>query len=243
MGKNNEQALIKEIRTRATVLVVTLAVVDIVFVGLMIAKLGSTIAVAVLSFLSLLASIGLVLGILAIIKPLKFKKMFRNLKNDNNEPVRHNMRGPETKGKTKKVHLDSKLFNRLIPVETNAPLTYVNKCMFFLLNLGDARIDRMCEMSIQYYNDFKEAAGEFESNMPAEVKGREILDWIYPKKIYIDDNCRDEDDVELIVECDCAWEPEHGLEIIVACNEIVHVGAYDGDLEYWKADYIQNSAD
>lgn len=243
MGDHDNKALIKEIRGRAIVLVVTLGIADIVFLVFMLAKPDNMIAVAVLAFLSILASTGVILGVLAIINPIRYKKMFRNLSNDYERPLRHNMTASDIQ-KASDIILDSRLFGRKIPVEeTDAPISYVNKCVFCFNNMNDAMIGRLCRMAIQYYNDFKEASGDSESNMPDEINGREILEWIYPQRIIIDDNAKDSDDIDFIVDCNCAWEPEHGLEIIVACNQVVHVGAYDGDLEYWKDEYIRNSAD
>ena len=49
--------------------------------------------------------------------------------------------------------------------------------------------------------------------------------------------------VEFIVECDCEWEPEHGMEIVAFSEEIIHVGSYDGDLDYWKEEYLSKEKD
>lgn len=44
---------------------------------------------------------------------------------------------------------------------------------------------------------------------------------------------------EYMLECDCEWEKEHGLEIVVYDNKVIHAGSYDGDYEYWKEEYLR----
>ena len=59
-----------------------------------------------------------------------------------------------------------------------------------------------------------------------------ILDWIYPKTMWIEEEGKN-GAIRFGVECDCKWEPEHGLAIVVYDSRIVHVGPWDGDLERW----------
>ena len=88
-------------------------------------------------------------------------------------------------------------------------------------------------------------------DIPESITGKEILEYIYPCTMYIGSDMDmpvsgdadmyiggeekgDPEKVEFIVECDCDWEEEHGLEIIVIDNKIVHVGSYEGDLEKYR---------
>ena len=66
--------------------------------------------------------------------------------------------------------------------------------------------------------------------MPEELHGRDILAWIYPKTMWIEEAGKD-GGIQFGIECDCKWEPEHGLAIVVYDSKIVRVGPWDGDLD------------
>ena len=74
---------------------------------------------------------------------------------------------------------------------------------------------------------------EEEIDVPEGVAGREILSYITPSVLIIDDNC-DENMIEFHVECGCDWECEHGLEITIKDNKILYVGSYNGMPPYFK---------
>ena len=79
--------------------------------------------------------------------------------------------------------------------------------------------------SIKYYNEFKNMVSyKYELNMPETINDKEILNYIYPRVMWIgDDNKEPLNEIEFIMECSCEWNPD-GLEIIVANNRIIHVG-------------------
>ena len=109
--------------------------------------------------------------------------------------------------------------------------------------MSDEQIDRLADNAMAYYLEIRECSGDTVSKMPETLNGREILDWVYPKVMWIGNDEGREGPVEFIVECDCEWEPEHGMEIVAFSEEIIHVGSYDGDLDYWKEEYLSKEKD
>lgn len=89
--------------------------------------------------------------------------------------------------------------------------------------------------SINYYNEFKNITNyEYELNMPETIIDKEILNYIYPSVMWIgNDNKENTNEIEFLIEGSCEWNPD-GIEIVVANNKIIHVGQYDGDIDYWK---------
>ena len=133
----------------------------------------------------------------------------------------------------------SSLFNSAVSVSaTNVSEEYIKNCIDFIQNPDDAQIDLLVKESIRYYQEFIEISGS-DTSMPEDIEGREILKYITPKVMYIGNDDEEPEKMEFIVECDCKWEPEHGLEIIVYDKKIIHVGSYDGDIDYWKEEYLK----
>ena len=133
----------------------------------------------------------------------------------------------------------STVFHREISVRAeNASEKYVRSCIDFFQNMTENEIDFLAEEALRYYREMLEMSGDTAGRMPEEINGREILNWIYPKVMWIDRDREADGPMAFIVECDCEWEPEHGLEIVAFDERIIHVGSYDGDLDYWKEEYL-----
>lgn len=79
--------------------------------------------------------------------------------------------------------------------------------------MKENEIDFLAGEALQYYRDIVEMSGDTVERMPEEISGREILDWIYPKVMWTDGDRETDGPMAFIIECDCEWEPEHGLEI------------------------------
>ena len=236
--KDKTEAIRKEIKGRAAALLVTFAVVDVLLVIMLAALWDKQSARTVLLITAGLFTALLIVSILAVSNPLKFKWMFRNLRAEQKAQ-------PKPRARKKEYRLDkdygfvSKIFNRPVSVSAqNVSGDYVEKCIGFFQNMSEAQIDRLADDAIAYYREIKECSGDTISNMPETLTGREILDWVYPKVMWIGNDEGREGPMEFIVECDCEWEPEHGMEIVAFSGEIIHVGSYDGDLGYWKEEYL-----
>ncbi len=133
----------------------------------------------------------------------------------------------------------SNLFNRGISVSANdVSDNYVKDCIDFFQNMDDEQKDFLIKESIKYYLEFKEISGHTCRNIPEDIDGEEILNYIYPKVMYIGNEDEEPEKMEFIVECDCEWEPEHGLEIVVYDRKVIHVGSYDGDIDSRIEEYL-----
>lgn len=105
---------------------------------------------------------------------------------------------------------------------------YAEKCVKFFQNMGDDFKKRFSRYAYRYFKEMVEEVGEecLEDDMPIDVKEEDILEYVYPNVIIIDEKCRD-DRLEFHVECNCDWEIEHGLEITVSDGKILYVGGFD----------------
>lgn len=121
----------------------------------------------------------------------------------------------------------SNIFNQKISVGVtdNISEEYIKKCINFIQNLDEEQMNLLVTKSIKYYNEFKNMVSyKYELNMPETINDKEILNYIYPRVMWIgDDNKEPLNEIEFIMECSCEWNPD-GLEIIVANNRIIHVG-------------------
>ena len=130
----------------------------------------------------------------------------------------------------------SNIFNQKISVSvTNVSDEYIKKCINFIQNLDEEQMKFLVTKSINYYNEFKNITNyEYELNMPETIIDKEILNYIYPSVMWIgNDNKENTNEIEFLIEGSCEWNPD-GIEIVVANNKIIHVGQYDGDIDYWK---------
>lgn len=241
--KNNTEALKKEIKGRATALAVTFGVLDLVMIIMLAVMWKEKAARMALLFVVVWFTVVVILAIAAARNPLKYKRSFRNLRAEKEakpKPVPKKAAYSHDKG----YGFVSTVFNRPVSVSAlNVSEGYVKKCIDFFQNMSEEQKDRLAEEATAYYREIQEYSGDTDSKMPEELSGREILDWVYPKVMWIGNDEGKEDPVEFIVECDCEWEAEHGMEIVVSDGKIIHVGSYDGDLDYWKEAFLSNQAD
>ncbi|MFI5534164.1 DUF6985 domain-containing protein [Kitasatospora sp. NPDC051853] len=81
----------------------------------------------------------------------------------------------------------------------------------------------------EYYEDVVSVLGE---DLPDRVAGpAEVLAHIRPGREALVE--RDGDEVYVSVECECSWEPEHGLQLVFLGGRTVSkVGPYDGHLTH-----------
>ena len=231
--KNKTDAIKKEIKGRATAMLITFALADVILAVMLAALWGKQSARIVLLVFLLAFSAIVILGICAVCKPLSFRWMFRNLKAEQKAKPRPRKRPDSADDSVKR--FVSTVFHREISVRAeNASEKYVRSCIDFFQNMTENEIDFLAEEALRYYREILEMSGDTAGRMPEEINGREILNWIYPKVMWIDRDREADGPMAFIVECDCEWEPEHGLEIVAFDERIIHVGSYDGDLDYWK---------
>lgn len=133
------------------------------------------------------------------------------------------------------------LFNQEISVFLDSDvstgfLDYAAKCADALRSLPDDVINKLCEYSNVYCEDFCDAIGE---NPPEIKEMRDILKYIQPVSFIIEEP-KDES-IVIHLELNCDWENEHGLEWLIKDGRILYVGSFTGESPYCEAEYYHNS--
>ena len=120
-----------------------------------------------------------------------------------------------------------------VTISSEAKLAYAERCAEYFGNMPEEVVDRLCKYCIRYCEEMRQLYDEEEIDVPEGIAGREILSYITPSVLIIDEKC-DENMIEFHVECGCDWECEHGLEITIKDNKILYVGSYNGMPPYFK---------
>lgn len=136
--------------------------------------------------------------------------------------------------------IESKLFNKKIEVwiENTVDMNYANKCAENFESLKDEVIDKICER-ISAYHKFmleewnEEFFAEINEKVPCDISGRDILKYVENPTIYI--FSPEGDGIGYVIEGNCEWEPEHGIDIIMLDNKVMDVGPGEG-LSPWSDD-------
>lgn len=113
---------------------------------------------------------------------------------------------------------------------------YAEACARHLTELSGDMVDKLCERTIAYYRFMLEEWGEYDfyeqlaeeikETIPEDVEGREIFRYIVPRGLYIDEP--EGEECAYSVECDCVWEPEHGLCWIIRGDRMLYAGPSAG---------------
>ncbi len=115
---------------------------------------------------------------------------------------------------------------------------YAETCVQFIQNMSDDFKKRFSKYAYRYFKEMVEEVGEeCLEDMPIDVTEEDILEFVCPNVIIVDEECRD-DRVEFHVECGCDWEIEHGLEITVSDGKILYVGSFD-DMPPYDAERLE----
>lgn len=118
-----------------------------------------------------------------------------------------------------------------INIDPEVDMEYAEMCVEHFNSLSDDMIDEFCEMAIRYCEFMREEWADFgyddiveeiENTIPKKVEGRNILQFISSPTMYI---MPPEQNIPgYSIECDCIWEPEHGLDWIIRENKNLYVG-------------------
>ena len=137
-------------------------------------------------------------------------------------------------------YIESKLFNQRMEVwiENTVEVDYVQKCIESFEALNDDVIDKICERASDYHKFMleewnEEFVAEINEKVPNNVTGRDILKYIEEPKIFIFPPKGA--GVGYVIEGNCEWEPEHGIDIIILDNKVMDVGPAEG-LSPWSDD-------
>ena len=102
----------------------------------------------------------------------------------------------------------------------------VLSAMRAFLALGAADRDKAAPHVFAYCREVLEEIGEHELDGPPPVTPDDVWRLVQPRGI---DIVEEDGSVFVMVECDCDWEPEHGLLMVWREGRVIEkVGGYDG---------------
>lgn len=234
---NKERELIKEeIIKRCNAGIVCFTIIDVILIFFLLIALTINIGaiVCVLIFIFMVSFL-IVFFSKAKKEPLNYMKYFTNLQIYKQINIQNSSSKQEYKY-DKEYGFISNIFNQKISVSaTNVSDEYIKKCINFIQNLDEEQMNFLVTKSINYYNEFKNMTNyEYELKMPETINDKKILNYIYPSVMWIGNDNKDAiNEIEFLIEGSCEWNPD-GIEIVVANNKIIHIGQYDGDIDYWK---------
>ena len=119
-----------------------------------------------------------------------------------------------------------------VSIEEGADVAYAEKCAEALNNLPDETIKIFWEAAKKYclffmdlcgeeWDDWNEMSIEVTKDTPAE----ELKSEIFPSMLIVDEP--EDERIGFHVECNCSWEPEHGLEFTILDGKLVYLGAFE----------------
>lgn len=133
--------------------------------------------------------------------------------------------------------LNRSIFSRdiLINVENSVSMDYVSQCLEHFVSLNDEMIDTICERISAYHQYMLEEwddefVEEINQEVPKDIKGKDILAYVIDPEIYIFPPAGK--GIGYLIEGQCAWEPEHGIDIILLDDKVIYVGMACG-LDPW----------
>lgn len=104
------------------------------------------------------------------------------------------------------------------------------------LHPGNAALEAAEPYIFKYYLDVKESI-EPEYDFPTITEPSSVWQFIqFGKDAIVSRRSDDDKSIYISLECNCDWEPEHGLQIVFKNGAVINkVGPYDGHLTYSDA--------
>ncbi len=112
-------------------------------------------------------------------------------------------------------------------IEKEADSEYAEQCAEAFIGLSDAEVNHICKRICDYHSYMleewnEEFVQEINEKVPADVSGRDILNYIEKPTLYV--MMPQGENVGYSVAGYCEWEPEHGIEFIMKDNILLYVG-------------------
>lgn len=119
-----------------------------------------------------------------------------------------------------------------VMIDNDTDIEYAEKCAEALNSLSEDTLKAIYEAAKRYCLHFKDICGDewddwnemsfkITKNTPAEKLKSEIC----PTVLIVD---KPEDErIGFHLECNCSWEPEHGMEITILDGKLVYLGAFE----------------
>lgn len=119
-----------------------------------------------------------------------------------------------------------------VTIKENVDVAYAEKCAEALNALPEETVNAIWEAAKKYclffiglcgddWDEWNEMGIEVTRKTPAE----KIKSEIFPSCLIIDEP--EDERVGFHIECNCSWEPEHGLEITILDGKLVYLGAFE----------------
>lgn len=84
---------------------------------------------------------------------------------------------------------------------------------------------------VKNYTDYMESADEENKPVLTLNDDTDIWNYVTPKEIYLSRRDRRDKDIYIQIDCDCTWEQEYGLQLILRQGKkITRVSEIDGEL-------------
>ena len=131
---------------------------------------------------------------------------------------------------------NKKLTITFMDFEPEHDKTFIEEADLALINFLKLKTtDRnlLSDLAHKNYMDFLDAVGFDEADEPLrQIKDRkEIWDFIQPAEIYVTRRPFKEQDIYVLITCDCDWEQEHGLQLVFRKGkQLTRISDQDGHL-------------
>lgn len=119
-----------------------------------------------------------------------------------------------------------------VMIDDGAGIEYAEKCSAALNSLPEDTVKAIWEAAKRYCLHFKDICGdewddwnEMNIEVTRETPAERLKSEIYPTVLIVD-KPKDER-IGFHLECNCSWEPEHGLEITILDGKLVYLGAFE----------------
>lgn len=119
-----------------------------------------------------------------------------------------------------------------VMIDEDTDIEYAEKCAEALNSLPEETVNAIWEAAKRYCLHFKEICGdewedwnEMNFEVTEETPAEDLKTEIFPSVLIVD-KPKDER-VGFHLECNCSWEPEHGLEMTFLDGKLVYLGAFE----------------
>lgn len=126
-----------------------------------------------------------------------------------------------------------------VTIEENVDIAYAEKCAEALNSLSEETVNAIWEAAKRYCLFFMDLCGEkwddwneMSFKVTEDTPAVKIKSEIFPGCLIIDEP--EDERVGFHIECNCSWEPEHGLEITILDGKLVYLGAFESRYAWSK---------
>lgn len=116
-----------------------------------------------------------------------------------------------------------------VAIDEETDIEYAQKCAEALNSLSEETILNIWKASKNYCLELFEMCDGFSDEIISEITDdtppENIKKYIYPSMLIIDEP--EDDRIGFHIECNCEWEPEHGLELTFLDGKLIYAGLFN----------------